>query len=380
MAKRTAVIAILAAVAVAMLIAGPGRAADRASRDAERLKRFLQRFPDADANKDGVLTMEEVRAFRTKRQGAGARPKQGGGARPKQGGARPRPTHADVRYRPHPSNVLDVYLARSEQPAPLIVFIHGGGFRGGDKRGVDRYIVEQGNAAGISVASINYRMLPEFRFPTAMLDSARAIQFLRSKAKEWNLDPKRIACMGGSAGAGTSLWLAFHDDLADPKSEDPVARQSTRLTCAAVAGAQTSYDWRFCERIGLGGIKKHPVALPLYGFKEWPETWPPEADRIAKEVSAINHVTKDDPPVLLTYRTPAGPEGIRRDPVHHPKFGLVLKERMDKLGVECIVLYPNHPDPKYRTGQIRALDFIRRHFGMAGAKGAGASRVKRERD
>ncbi len=49
-------------------------------------------------------------------------------------------------------------------------------------------------------------------------------------------------CNGGSAGACTSLWLAFHDDLADPKSDDPVARESTRLTCAAVTGAQTSLD------------------------------------------------------------------------------------------------------------------------------------------
>jgi len=46
-----------------------------------------------------------------------------------------------------------------------------------------------------------------------MHDCARAIQFLRSKAARWNIDPKRIAATGGSAGAGISLWLGFHDDL-----------------------------------------------------------------------------------------------------------------------------------------------------------------------
>ena len=47
---------------------------------------------------------------------------------------------------------------------------------------------------------------------------------------------------GGSAGAGISLWLAFHDDLADPQSPDPIARESTRLTCAGVMGPQTTLD------------------------------------------------------------------------------------------------------------------------------------------
>lgn len=355
-------ILVLSTVAVtALLVWGrAGAGAEGTSKTDPRMKRWLERFPEADADKDGVLTMQELSAHRAKRRGSG------GARRPGRGQQKPPPTHADVRYRPHASNVLDIWLAKSDTPAPLVVFIHGGGFRQGDKRGVWGPLVNGCLQSGISIASINYRMLPEFRFPVPMFDSARAIQFLRSKAREWNLDGKRIACMGGSAGAGTSLWLAFRDDLAEPKSADPVARESTRITCAAVSGAQTSYDWRFCEKIGLGGIKKHPVALPLYGFKEWPETWPAEADRIAREVSAINHISKDDPPVHLTYGTPAGPEGIRRDPVHNPKFGLVLKERMDKLGIECIVQYPNHPEPTSRPrGGERAIDFIKRHFGMA---------------
>src|SRR5262249_58540664 len=84
------------------------------------------------------------------------------------------------------------------------------------------------------------------------LDGARAIQFLRSKAAEWNLDPKKFAATGGSAGAGISLWVGFHDDLADPVSTDPVSWQSTRLTCMAVLGAQASYDPRWIQR-GIGG-------------------------------------------------------------------------------------------------------------------------------
>ena len=101
--------------------------------------------------------------------------------------------------------------------------------------------------------------------PAQFLDSARAIQFIRSKAKEWNLDPTRIAATGGSAGAGISLWLGFHDDLADPKSEDPVLRQSTRLTCMAVYNGQTSYDPRFIRELFPGtDTYKHPALAQLF--------------------------------------------------------------------------------------------------------------------
>jgi acetyl esterase/lipase len=125
--------------------------------------------------------------------------------------------------------------------------VHGGGWLNGDKssfNNTDPYL-----EAGVSVVSIDYRFVSEAKAagvkpPVAwpMHDAARALQFVRSKAKEWNLDASRIAASGSSAGACTCLWLALHDDLADPKSDDPVARQSTRLLCAAVAKAQTSLD------------------------------------------------------------------------------------------------------------------------------------------
>ena len=69
-----------------------------------------------------------------------------------------------------------------------------------------------------------------------------ALQFVRSKAGEWNIDKERIGACGGSAGGCTSLWLAFHPDMADPSSADPVARESTRLWCAAVTAPQTTLD------------------------------------------------------------------------------------------------------------------------------------------
>src|SRR6185436_1601381 len=125
-----------------------------------------------------------------------------------------KPDHADLSYGPHASNKLDLWLTKSDRPTPLVVFIHGGGFVGGDKSSASSAAIKQCLDAGVSFASINYRFRSEVPINTVLRDSARAIQFLRSKAKEYNIDPVRVGTFGGSAGAGTSLWLAFHNDLA----------------------------------------------------------------------------------------------------------------------------------------------------------------------
>ncbi|UCC99655.1 MAG: PQQ-binding-like beta-propeller repeat protein, partial [Phycisphaerales bacterium] len=161
------------------------------------------------------------------------------------------PTHANVRYGPHERNVLDLYLAQSRTSTPLVLYIHGGGFRGGDKRSLNAGEAKSFLNAGFSVAAINYRLTDTAPAPAAYLDCARALQFLRHHATQWNINPKLVASTGGSAGAGTSMWLAFHDDLADPDSDDPVERQSTRLTCIAIRNGQSSYDPRFAEKIGI---------------------------------------------------------------------------------------------------------------------------------
>src|SRR5437660_3742977 len=163
--------------------------------------------------------------------------------------AQPAPTAANVAYGSHERQVLDFWQARSDQPTPLVLYIHGGGWQNGDKSGLSGAAIRQYLDAGISVAAINYRYVqqaaqqkiePPVKAP--LEDAARALQLIRSRAGEWNLDKKRVGATGGSAGGCSSLWLAFHDDLANPASDDPVARESTRLYCAAVSGAQTSLD------------------------------------------------------------------------------------------------------------------------------------------
>ena len=104
-------------------------------------------------------------------------------------------------------NVLDLWKAKSDRPTPLVIYIHGGGFRSGDKSSVDARLLDRCLDAGISVAALNYRLSSQAPFPAPMLDSARAVQFLRSRASQWNLDPARFAATGG-LGRGRHLALA----------------------------------------------------------------------------------------------------------------------------------------------------------------------------
>lgn len=308
--------------------------ADSDSRSDDRLKRLLERAPQADANKDGVLTLQEARNFLTQRQ-----QNQNNRNQP-----RPKPTHSDIKYGPDDRHVIDLYLVKSAQPTPLVIYIHGGGFVGGNKQSVFPKLIREMHDEKISVAAIHYRFISQDPFPAPFIDSARAVQFLRHHAQKYNLDPERFAAIGGSAGAGISLWLATHDDMAAPKSADPISRKSTRISCATVAGAQVSYDPRFWKDIGLGRGLQHPSFPLMYGVPAEPFD-DPKKIAVAEECSPINHVSKDDPPVHFNYgvRDEINDKLSMGDVVHHPRHGKLFKKKMDSLGVECHLVYPGGP-------------------------------------
>jgi len=268
----------------------------------------------------------------------------------------------NLKYGPHTLQAIDLWIPESRQPTPLVLFIHGGGFSGGDKDALGLQLLYRWLTNGIAFASVNYRLTPEVSFPAFHEDAKRAVQFLRYHAQQFNLDAGRFAAMGGSAGAGISLWLAFKDDMAERTSEDPVARQSTRLTAVAVWNGQTSYDPFFADSIGLPRVAKMSFFLPFYGIAE-DEIDSPRAHQMYREAAAITHLTEDDVPVLLDYYvandaiTDQTSDG---DIIHHPKFGIALKARMDALGIAAILQYPGHPEGE----QVSAFDFLVRHLGV----------------
>ena len=257
----------------------------------------------------------------------------------------PQPSQSEIRYGKHERNVLDFWKAESISPAPVAFVIHGGGWKGGSKERLDRFADPIALLqAGISVVAINYRYVTSDESPPVkapLHDAARALQFVRSKAKEWNINKNRIGAAGGSAGACSSLWLAFHDDLADPKNKDPILRESSRLQCAAVTGAQTTLDpkqmkeWTPNSKYGGHAFGLHPFDRFLDNRKKI-MPW-------IKEFSPYANVTKDDPPIFLQYKSPPALGQVQKDPTHTSNFGVKLEEHCIANGVKCELYYPNGP-------------------------------------
>jgi arylformamidase len=252
------------------------------------------------------------------------------------------PTHADASYGPHARNVLDFYAAKGAGPRPLLVYIHGGGWTSGDKK-QDPKNFQPFLDKGISYAAVNYRLSGQAILPAPVHDAARAIQFLRSKAKEWNIDTDHIALTGGSAGACTSMWLLFHDDLADPKAGDPVLRESTRVCAAAVSAGQTSIDPKVVEVWVGPNILKHRMINLSVGEKTIEDALQNYEQHRALyvEFSPYNHVDAKDPPLFMTYGSDMTlPSKDAGHGIHHPVLGVKLKEKSDSVGHECHLLIP----------------------------------------
>jgi len=247
------------------------------------------------------------------------------------------PTLRDVAYGPYERNKLDFWKSESSSPTPLVFYIHGGGWGAGSKeenKGPYLNLLEE----GVSYVSINYRLARgDNKLPCSLEDAARALQFVRSKAVEWNIDPNRIIATGGSAGGCSSLWLACHGDMANPDSEDPVERESTRLLAAAVISAQTTIDATLIqERIGTSATSHSMIwrSVGASSPEELFEKWEIYRD-LALECSPLSHLSKDDPPMYLTYSDDS-PHPVTRNGIHHAEFGRILKEAADSFGLECV--------------------------------------------
>ena len=269
------------------------------------------------------------------------------------------PTYADVPYGPDAANVLDLWQAAGDGPRPLLVFIHGGGWSGSGKtqrwERIGPYL-----EAGISYASIEYRTTPEAPLPAPVHDAARAIQFLRSKAAEWNLDPARVALTGGSAGACTSMWLLLHDDLADPSAADPVLRQSTRVLAAAAIEGQVSIDPKVIEGWLGSVVLEHPMIYRAVGETSL-EGALRRYDRyrdLYVEFSPYNHLSADDPPLFLDYLGDLTlPSKNPSHGIHHPIYGIKMKEKADSIGHETYLRIEGGAQPdKYADVKQFLLD------------------------
>ncbi len=193
--------------------------------------------------------------------------------------AAPEPTHADVKYGTHERNVLDFWKAAGDKPTPLVVYFHGGGFTGGDKSHFYRSsILSTYYPKGVSFATVNYPFLKHVGndYGAILRHTADAMKFIASKAKEWNIDTRRITVAGSSAGALISEHIAYREKI-------PVTAVYATL---------------------------QPMGT---------------------DMMILPHISRGGPPIIVHNFT--GPD----DEVHHVRFAKMVGERCKKVGVYCEV-------------------------------------------
>ena len=275
------------------------------------------------------------------------------------------PDLSDVSYGSDSANKFDLYLAKSPNKTPVVIYYHEGGFRLGDKRGIKSNFVNRLLRCGISVVSANYRFISNTtHYPAPQEDAVRVVQFLRSNANQYNIDASRICLSGSSAGANMAVWIGLHNDMADSASRDSIKRQSTRVTCVVAYDAQTTNDPHWFEQhvgkwgdmyqrfAGFYGVSPREVVSPSKSFQ-----------KIIDEASAMNHASSDDPPVFLSYKdkmTPVPlPAGARLEAiVHHPIFGVSLVQTLTARGVESHVYWGKGGSEENPMPPSADLDFL----------------------
>ena len=246
---------------------------------------------------------------------------------------------------------MDAYLWDWGSLAPAVIYIHGDGWREGDKKDVPEFLEKGLFDAGISLISINYRLSQQAPHPAQLDDVTRAIQFVRHKASSWHIDPDRMAVMGESAGAHLALWIGLHDDRRDLDSDDPVQRKSTRVSAIV----------NYYGIASLTRENEHPLVRQFFGLKEG-DPFSLVSDERLKEASPITYASRGDPAVFTYHGKQDDVVGVAQAEALITKlrsFGVSMENHLvDNAGHGLDKANPAGPD--FRTATIK---FLKRHLG-----------------
>jgi len=252
-------------------------------------------------------------------------------------------------YGDHQRNKFDIWLAKSDKPTPLVIYIHGGGFGSGDKS--QHYNSKQLVSfldKGISVATINYRFQKHepYGILASLNDSKRCLQFIRYHADKYNIDKTKIGVYGSSAGAGTSLWIAFSDDMSDLDNPDLILRESTRISCVGALATQATYNFfkwpeilNLPEELMLDANTEKRIAK-AFGLKYEEGIDLKSYKKIIEELDFLEKIDKNDPPMFVFNNQKGGIPVTNGQRNHHPLHAKALKDKADREGLESVVYAP----------------------------------------
>ena len=241
---------------------------------------------------------------------------------------------------------LDLYTQANPKNVPLVIMIHGGGFSSGDKSGESfRPLL----LAGYAVASINYRLSGEAKFPANIEDCKAAVRFLRAHAAQYNFDPERFGCWGHSAGGHLCSMLGTTGNIKDFDVGENLDVSSKVQAVVSFFGP-TDFLQMDAHRLPNGLVHDaatSPESRLMGGLIQ------ENKDQVAK-ANPITYVAKDDPPFMLAH-------GDQDTQVPYNQSEL-LEAALKKAGVpvEFYTVKGGGHGFNDATADARAMDFLAR--------------------
>ena len=253
----------------------------------------------------------------------------------------------NISYGADKKNKLDLWVADTKLKTPFVIYIHGGGFGAGNKSAAytkDNFKkIKKLLENNISFATIDYRFKNNDDFLLSSFnDAKRALQYLKFYSDKYNLQKSKVALMGASAGATSSLWIGLQDDLSDKKSKDPVLRESTKVSCIVGIAAAHSLNlirWKDMANVDEAYLKS---IFEKYLGKMDTEKWMERSfnKNYISEVDFFEKMDSNDPPIfIINYGKNTKPKNIA-DFHHSPLHAKLLKNRADSLKIKNVVYAP----------------------------------------
>jgi acetyl esterase/lipase len=218
---------------------------------------------------------------------------------------------------------MDIYQPKGlTKPAPLLVFIHGGGWKGGQRSDYLVYLTHFAKL-GYVTATVSYRLVGVAPYPACVEDIRDAVQFLYQNGEKYNYDPDRICLIGGSAGSHLAMLTGYGWKRKDaPVDTTAVKGIQHKIKAVVEIYGPVDFTTEYARNHSLiTGFLKHT-------YQEAPELF--------VEASPITYVSKNSPPTLILQGT--------RDMLVPWTQAELLKKKLDSFGVPNVYcLVPGWP-------------------------------------
>lgn len=200
---------------------------------------------------------------------------------------------------------MDVFTPKKDAKGIGVIFVVSGGWFSAHEV-ISLGFVEALTKRGFTVFAVVHGSQPKFTITEAVADMNRSVRFIRHNAKEYGIDPDRIGIYGGSAGGHLSLMQGLAGGPGNPKSPDPVERESSRVQAVACFFPPTdffNYGKPGEDALGRGILNGFQAPFDFHELDPKNNKFVPvdEARKkeIGKTISPITHASADDPPTLI---------------------------------------------------------------------------------